>query len=335
MLATAVLVLLSVHLSQREVVLTVDGDKRVVRTFAHTVAAFLEEEGIVVGHNDLFSHAADEPLQNNMQLELTTAFPVTVKVDGGEQTVLVAEATVSHVLDKLGITLGELDRVEPDITRKLNRGDQVNVVRVEQYLLTERTEVPYREVRRSNTSLDRGELRVVHNGATGLREDTVEITLEDGEEVSVKVVQSEMIRAKQDQVVEIGENTVLSRGGRNVTFQRVYRMAATAYCAGTENSGCPIDEHGHSTCTGKHNNGVTASGRRAIAGNGREDNPHIVAVDTRVIPLGSRLYIDGYGFAVAADTGGAIRGNKIDLLFSSHQSALRFGRRTLRVYLLP
>jgi 3D (Asp-Asp-Asp) domain-containing protein len=60
----------------------------------------------------------------------------------------------------------------------------------------------------------------------------------------------------------------------------------------------------------------------------------IVAVDPAVIPLGTRLYIPGYGAAVAADTGGAIHGNRIDLGFNSSSDAMQFGRRAVIVYLL-
>ena len=57
----------------------------------------------------------------------------------------------------------------------------------------------------------------------------------------------------------------------------------------------------------------------------------IVAVDPKVIPMGSKLYIEGYGEAIAADQGGAIKGNRIDLCFSSHQQALRWGMKNVKV----
>uniref|UniRef100_UPI003864B31E 3D domain-containing protein n=1 Tax=Anaerovibrio slackiae TaxID=2652309 RepID=UPI003864B31E len=53
-----------------------------------------------------------------------------------------------------------------------------------------------------------------------------------------------------------------------------------------------------------------------------------------VIPLGTKVYIPGYGTAVAADTGGAIRGNKIDLCMESYGEAINFGRRPVEVYIL-
>ena len=60
----------------------------------------------------------------------------------------------------------------------------------------------------------------------------------------------------------------------------------------------------------------------------------IIAVDPRYIPLGTRLYIPGYGHALAADTGGAIRGYKIDLAFETVAEAWAFGRQHILVYIL-
>lgn len=60
----------------------------------------------------------------------------------------------------------------------------------------------------------------------------------------------------------------------------------------------------------------------------------LVAVDPRVIPLGTRLYIPGYGHAIADDIGGAIKGNRIDMAFGSHSEAINFGRQQVTVYIL-
>lgn len=100
-----------------------------------------------------------------------------------------------------------------------------------------------------------------------------------------------------------------SRGG--LQRWRVLTLTATAYC--------PRDCCGTGT-------GRTATGRKAEYG--------IVAVDPHFIPLGTVLYIDGYGFALAADTGSKIKGWRIDLCYPTHRQALRFGRRKVRVLLL-
>ncbi|WKU18040.1 3D domain-containing protein [Fervidibacter sacchari] len=59
-----------------------------------------------------------------------------------------------------------------------------------------------------------------------------------------------------------------------------------------------------------------------------------MAVDPRVIPLGTALYVDRYGFAIAADTGRKIKGARIDLCFPAHREAMRFGTRSVRVLIL-
>jgi 3D (Asp-Asp-Asp) domain-containing protein/peptidoglycan hydrolase CwlO-like protein len=73
-------------------------------------------------------------------------------------------------------------------------------------------------------------------------------------------------------------------------------------------------------------NGITATGLRARKG--------IVAVDPRIIPLGTKLFIPGYGEALAADTGGWIKNDRIDLCFESLEECFRFGRRKIKVYLV-
>ena len=92
-------------------------------------------------------------------------------------------------------------------------------------------------------------------------------------------------------------------------YSQVMGMEATAYL--------PTDGNGE---------GITAMGIPATYG--------IVAVDPAIIPLGSRVYIPGYGEALAADTGGAIYGYRIDLCMENYWQAMDFGRRTVTVFVL-
>ncbi|SDP04267.1 3D (Asp-Asp-Asp) domain-containing protein [Selenomonas ruminantium] len=94
-----------------------------------------------------------------------------------------------------------------------------------------------------------------------------------------------------------------------MAYTAAYTMEATAYL--------PTDGSG---------TGMTAMGIPAQRG--------VVAVDPRVIPLGSRVYIPGYGVAIAADTGGAIRGQKVDLCMETYGECMNFGRRSIEVYVL-
>lgn len=74
------------------------------------------------------------------------------------------------------------------------------------------------------------------------------------------------------------------------------------------------------------NGNYTATGSRLKKG--------IVSVDSKIIPLGTKMYVEGYGYAIADDVGGAIKGHRIDLAFDSRYDALQFGRQNVTVYIL-
>lgn len=76
--------------------------------------------------------------------------------------------------------------------------------------------------------------------------------------------------------------------------------------------------------------GITATGINIKA----NPNAKVISVDPSVIPLGSKVYVEGYGEAIAADTGGAIKGNRIDVFIPSHQDAINFGTKQLKVKIL-
>lgn len=110
-------------------------------------------------------------------------------------------------------------------------------------------------------------------------------------------------------------------------YEKVLAMNATAYCLCKK-------------CCGKAEThpeyGYTASGYKITPGT----NDKVIAVDTSVIPLGTKVYVEGlngassYGYAVAADTGSAIKNMKIDLYMDSHQEALNWGFKKVNVYLI-
>lgn len=97
--------------------------------------------------------------------------------------------------------------------------------------------------------------------------------------------------------------------------EKYFLMVATGYCP------CKL-------CCGEWANGLTYTGDKAGRGS--------VAIDpeARILKLGQKLYIEGYGYGVANDIGGAIKGWEIDLCFDTHQEALEWGRKLVKVYVL-
>lgn len=107
-----------------------------------------------------------------------------------------------------------------------------------------------------------------------------------------------------------------SSPSRSASKQNVVRemtVTSTAYTANC--AGC---------------SGVTATGMNLK----QNPNQKVIAVDPNVIPLGSKVYVEGYGTAIAGDTGGSIRGNKIDVYFPSRSEALNWGRRQVNIKIL-
>lgn len=107
-------------------------------------------------------------------------------------------------------------------------------------------------------------------------------------------------------------------GAENNPIETVQQSVTELY---TITAYCPCAK-----CCGK-SNGITASGVKAVEG-------VTIAVDTKVLPFGTKVYIEGIGERIVQDRGGAIKGNRIDLYFDSHQAALNFGRQTKKVTIL-
>jgi 3D (Asp-Asp-Asp) domain-containing protein len=156
-----------------------------------------------------------------------------------------------------------------------------------------------------------GRIQLATNGKPGLVTRTYQLTQDTGKPVVKKLIKEERIEPVPTLFLmgKSGYPTSRSSFGRG----RVMVMDATAY----DPSPATI---------GRGATGYTAMGLRATYGH--------VAVDPRVIRMGSLVYVEGYGLAIASDTGSAIKGNRIDLCFDSRSTALRFGRKKVKVHVL-
>ncbi len=131
------------------------------------------------------------------------------------------------------------------------------------------------------------------------------------EEVTVKkdetIIDGKVVSKEQEKTPE----TVETVKSGELNYSKVLTMDATSY---TDD---PAENGGYST---------TRMGTPLRYG--------VVAVDPSVIPLGTKLYVEGYGYAVAEDTGSAIKGNRIDVCYTDKAKAHAFGRRNVKVYIL-
>ena len=191
--------------------------------------------------------------------------------------------------------------------------------------VVETQEIGYNTIKRLNNSLNAGSTEVVREGEMGEKTFKYRVKYENGEEVSRELIEANVTKNPVDKIVEYGNtvevNTTTatpSAASAKLNYKYVIECNATAYDLSAEENG------GYA--------GQTATGVPLDKG--------VIAVDPRVIPLGSRVYIEAldgswtYGYAVAADTGGAIKGNRVDLCYRTRSECIQFGRRKCRVYVL-
>jgi len=202
---------------------------------------------------------------------------------------------------------------------------KIELITVNKEVIEVTETVQYESIKKPVNSLEKGKTRTVQEGKNGTRKAKYEITYENGIEKSRKLISSTIITKPVNAITEYGTLSVTTTSrGESFRYTKVLKFSASAYDLSYESCGKSPGDRGY---------GITASGMKATYG--------VVAVDPSVIPLGTRLYVEAYdghswtyGYCVAGDTGGNIRGNRIDLFFNSRAEAKQFGRRTANVYIL-
>jgi uncharacterized protein YabE (DUF348 family) len=280
-----------------------------VRTFGATVADAIRAAGVAVGPRDVVHPAPQSRLSDGAIITVRRAVPIRIIADGGSHVRTTAARTVEDALAEAGVRVGTADRVYPEPGTELWAGATVRVVRIVTRIVAVEERVPFGRVTLGDATMPRGLQRVVQRGRPGTRLRRVAVTTADGVVIRREPVEAVITRPPLDRIVHVGTRRVFASRGEFAGREMLY-MEATAYAP----------------WHGKGVDGTTAIGLEAGYG--------VVAVDPRVIPLRSLLYIDGYGRAVAGDTGGAIKGYRIDLGYDTPREAYRFGRRVVRVYIL-
>jgi 3D (Asp-Asp-Asp) domain-containing protein len=218
------------------------------------------------------------------------------------------QATIKDLLDEKQLQLTKMDRVEPSLSSKLTNGMTIQITRKRIDTVTEVTAVPFRVSKVYSDGLRAGTSQTVVAGVNGSKSVVYQDTFINDHCVNRKKL-SVSIKPAVPGVVKEGLRGI-HLASRGATSRRTLTMIATGYSA-SEN---------------RRWGGKTATGRPARFG--------VVAVDPRFIKLGTRVYVEGYGIAIAADTGGAIKGRRIDLCFNSRAEAMRVGRKSVKVTIL-
>jgi uncharacterized protein YabE (DUF348 family) len=275
-----------------------NGQTSTYYTTAPTVGEALREAGFLLYVADVVSPGLGEPMSAGLCVNLQRSVPITVLVDGQTLATRSLRQRVDELLAQLGIVLAGRDRTVPAANTGLDEDvPQVAVVRVTEQLVIEQEPIPFETVWQPDPDLRLD--RIVHyqEGAPGVLERRVRVQYEDGRAVARRVEQEYVALSPTPSIQAYGTRIVtrtLETPHGRIEYWRRIRMLATSYSAST--AGTPPDSPWY---------GWTRTGLRMRHG--------LVAVDPDVISLMSKVYVPGYGPGLAADTGGAINGRRIDL----------------------
>ena len=288
-----------------------------------TVSAYDSEENKTKIAQDVTEETEEQNIEENTEDEMASnenaeegeeaareAIPVIVNLDGVPRMVTTQADTIGEVLAEISDDLGTgylLENADEEDLLTENATIELKSMREEISTVTE--SIPYTTEYRDNADLEYGTQRVVQEGVEGLLEISYKDVYVGSRKEGESQVSTRIVREPVNAIVEKGTAQTVETAAGLLEYTKALNVKATGYT--------PNDPG----CTG-----ITATGIEAKRG--------VVAVDPDVIPMGTKLYIPGYGHAVAADTGGAIKGHKIDLCYDTVTEAYQWGVRNVTVYIV-
>lgn len=306
-----------------DVVINVDGKVIELVSFSNTVQELLEKEEIAFSEKSLINVPLDTKIDNNIEIIIRNPKPYTIDDRGMLLETTSIYTTVEEVLRDHQIVLGEKDFTYPELSEEVTSNGTIFIYRTTEEIEVVEEVIPFDEQVITNRDLDLGVINTIQKGQNGLKKEYIKREYVNGILASEVVEKEEIVSEPISQVKEKGSKDFIVTSRGDTRFKKSVTMTATAYDLSFQSTGKnPGDKY----------YGITASGTKV--------RPGVVAVDPRVIPLGTKLYVkslDGtkdYGFAIAEDKGGAIKGNKIDLYFETAEQVRQFGRRKVKVYIL-
>ena len=320
---TALLVLTA--FAQNTYVIT-DGDQVTVYTsFSADPAKVLDEAGVELDEQDYYTTDAGDGVS---EITVQRAMPVTVDHCGVTLETTSYGETVGELLDRLGVETGVGYQLSEPLSTEIRDGMHITVASIVEAQETYTVEIPFEITYCEDPTLPAGEEKIVVEGVPGQMLCTANVVYCNTQEQQRNVTEQTMLEQPVRQIVAvgtgeavgeslpiIGDGFIILPTGEVLTYTHTEIFEATAYTHTDE--GCDM---------------ITANGNRVKVG--------VVAVDPKVIPYGTRMFIvtkSGsyiYGVGTAEDCGGGIKGNRLDLYMETPADCVAFGRRDCIVYFL-
>jgi uncharacterized protein YabE (DUF348 family) len=273
------------------------GSEHKIQTPARTVGEALNEAGVQLYLADRITPTLTSPIVPGLTITVEQSMPINIDVDGRTIRTRTLRNQVGEVLNDLGVALVGEDYTQPALDAPVAADSIVQVIRVHEEILVEQEAIPYETLKIPDPEMEL-DTSTVKEGESGIRQKRTVIRYENGQEVARHTDPDFVVlKAPVNKEYRYGTNIVvrtLDTPDGPIEYWRKIRAYATSYSAAT--SGTPKTAKWY---------GVTATGLPMRKG--------IVAVDPKVISLGTKVYVAGYGVGLAADTGGGVRGKWVDL----------------------
>jgi uncharacterized protein YabE (DUF348 family) len=269
------------------------GARYTVDTTAQTIGEALRKSGVILYLGDRVQPSLGSAVTANLHVYIQRSVPVSLQVDGRLVKTRTQAQTVADALSDLGIILSGGDRVEPALDAKLYDNLKIAITRVSEDVTVEEEIAPFDTVFVADPTLPIDTQEVLAVGAEGITRTRYRTQYENGEPLTRVLEDTWLAQEPADRRIAYGQKieprTETMADGTVITYWRKIKMLATSY------------------------NAASAGGNRTRTGDLLRDG--IVAVDPRLIPLRSQVYVPGYGIADALDTGGGIISRRIDLAY--------------------
>ncbi len=298
-----------VHLTLNKAITVQMDDGGTLTSFSTTtqsVGEFLLAQDIPLYQGDAISPPLSAPLTADTVISIERSVPISLQIDGRNIHTRTRGKTIGDVLAQEQIVLVGQDYTRPAENSPITANENIEIVRVTEALEIDKETTDFETIFMPDTNLEIDRQEVQQPGQQGITKTRTRVRYENGEEVFRQEEETWLAQEPADKIIVYGTNIIvrtLETSDGEIEYWRKIRMLATSYSAAT--SGKSKDHPAY---------GITRTGLQAGYG--------IIAVDPGVIPLWSKVYVPGYGTAVAGDTGGAIIGKHIDLGFDEDSPPL-------------
>lgn len=316
---------------EKELVFVYNDQEENIQTKATTVEEVLDEQGYRLTDRASLNHPLDAEISDAMRIEMKADKTITFNYQNAELTIDTNAETVAAFLEEQQYTLNENETVFPALDTELKDGTAIHIQRMDTVVESSEKEIEFETEYRTTDDLYVDESRVVQDGENGIETTQVTTKTYNGSQLN----QTTDVFISKEPVPKI-----IEEGTKEYPVEET-ESATEAYTGSTESYSAPATESYEEPQSSSNAGGwmnFTATAYDPTVGDttrmGTPARVGVIAVDPNVIPLGSTVEVEGYGVFSAEDTGGAIKGNKIDIFVSTHSEAIQFGVRSVRVRVL-